>query len=168
MEREKAGKPILDKKSAQAKLEYYCAYQERSQQEVRDKLYSYGLHSNEVEDVICNLIETNFLNEERFATAYTMGKFRIKNWGKLKIRQGLKLKRVGDNLIKKALNLIPADDYELVLRTLLEKKDASLKEKDAYKRRQKLIMYGMSKGYERDIIFDCLNSSDLLEKEKKL
>lgn len=168
MEREKAGKPILDKKTAQAKLEYYCAYQERSQQEARDKLYSYGLHANEVENVICDLIEANFLNEERFATAFTLGKFRIKNWGKIKIKQALKLKRVGDNLIKKALTLIPYDDYEQALLALLTKKNASLTEKDIYKRRQRLILYAMSKGYERDIIFDCLNSSDLLEKEKKL
>lgn len=164
MEFEKAVKKVLDKRTALAKLEHYCAYQERSQQEVRDKLYSYGLHSAEVEDVICDLISANFLNEERFAIAYTLGKFRIKQWGKIKIKQGLKLKRVGDNLIKKALLKINYDDYEAALKALLERKEALLKEKDAFKRRQKLILYGISKGYERDMIFDCLNSSGLLEK----
>ena len=84
MEPEKAGKKLLDKKTAHAKLEHYCAYQERSQQEVRDKLYNYGLHSAEVEDVICELIGANFLNEERFANAYALGKFRIKQWGEIK------------------------------------------------------------------------------------
>ncbi len=164
MEPEKAVKKVLDKKTALAKLEHYCAYQERSQQEVRDKLYGYGLHSAEVEDVLCDLIGADFLNEERFAIAYVLGKFRIKHWGKLKIKQGLKLKRVGDNLIKKALLQINYDDYEKTLKELLEKKNALLKEKEGYKRRQKLVIYGISKGYEREIIFDCLNSSDLLEK----
>ena len=164
MEPEKAVKKVLDKKTALAKLEHYCAYQERSQQEVRDKLYGYGLHSAEVEDVLCDLIGADFLNEERFAIAYVLGKFRIKHWGKLKIKQGLKLKRVGDNLIKKALLQINYDDYEKTLKELLEKKNALLKEKERYKRRQKLVIYGISKGYEREIIFDCLNSSDLLEK----
>ncbi|HEY1053695.1 MAG TPA: regulatory protein RecX [Emticicia sp.] len=164
MEPEKAVKKVLDKKTALAKLEHYCAYQERSQQEARDKLYGYGLHSAEVEDVLCDLIGADFLNEERFAIAYVLGKFRIKHWGKLKIKQGLKLKRVGDNLIKKALLQINYDDYEKTLKELLEKKNALLKEKEGYKRRQKLVIYGISKGYEREIIFDCLNSSDLLEK----
>lgn len=162
MEPEKAAKKVLDKKTAQSRLEHYCAYQERSQQEVRDKLYSYGLHSAEVEDVICDLIGSNFLNEERFANAYALGKFRIKHWGKLKIKQGLKFKRVGDSLIKKALNQINYDDYLQTLKDLLEKKDALLKEKNIFKRRQKLLSYGISKGYETDLIFDCLNSSDLL------
>jgi regulatory protein len=163
MDFEKAGKKTLDKKSAHAKLEQYCAYQERSQQEVRDKLYSYGLHSAEVEDVICDLISANFLNEERFARAYTLGKFRIKHWGKMKIKQGLKLKRVGDNLIKKALNSIDAEDYEQTLTALLQKKSAQLTEKDPFKRKFKLINYAVAKGYEKDLILDCLNSSALLK-----
>ncbi len=168
MEPESKSKKILDKKTAQAKLEHYCAYQERSQQEVRDKLYGYGLHSAEVEDVISDLISSNYLNEARFAFAYTLGKFRIKHWGKIKIRQGLKLKRVGDNLIKKALNEINPSDYERTLKSLMVKKAALLKEKDDFKRQQKLILYGISKGYERDLIFDCLNSNGLLKSEKKL
>jgi regulatory protein len=163
MEPEKTGKKILDKKSAQAKLEHYCAYQERSQQEVRDKLYSYGLHAAEVEEVISELISSNYLNEARFAFAYTLGKFRIKYWGKIKIRQGLKLKRVGDNLIKKALNQIDPTDYEQTLKSLMVKKAALLKEKDSFKLQQKLILYGISKGYERDLVFDCLNSNGLLK-----
>ena len=167
MEPEKA-KVILDKKTAHQKLQAYCAYQERSQQEVRDKLYSYGLHSADVEDVICELINNNFLNEARFVSAYVSGKFRIKQWGKLKIKHGLKLKRVGDNLIKKALLQINPDEYEKTLRTILVKKAAVLKEKDVYKRQQKLVYYANSKGYESDLVFDCLKSSGLLQKEKKL
>src|SRR5688500_16385193 len=127
MEPEKARK-ILDKKTANTKLEQYCAYQERSQQEERDKLYSYGLHTAEVADVICELIAANFLNEERFANAYAVGRFRIKHWGKIKIKQGLTLKRIGDSLIKKALSKIDPTDYEQTLRSLLEKKNALLRE----------------------------------------
>src|SRR5438067_9022708 len=98
--------PIIDEKTALAKAEHYCAYQERSQQEVRDKLYEWGLHSNDVENVIIELIAANFLNEERFANAYACGKFNQKAWGKNKIKQGLKFKKVSDALIKKALNNI--------------------------------------------------------------
>src|ERR1700712_929985 len=102
MQQQKPAK-ITDEKMALAKAEHYCAYQERSQQEVRDKLYEWGLYPDAVENVIVHLIEGNFLNEERFANAYTRGKFNQKGWGRIKIKQGLKFKKVSDVLIKKAL-----------------------------------------------------------------
>src|ERR1700761_2983059 len=102
---------ITDVNAGLAKAEHYCAYQERSQQEVRDKLYEWGLWTDAVENIISQLITAGFLNEERFAKAYSLGKFRQKAWGKGKIKQGLKLKKVPDVLIKKALLVIDADDY---------------------------------------------------------
>ena len=113
---------IIDEHAAQAKAEHYCAYQERSQQEVRDKLYEWGLKSTVVEATISALITGNYLNEERFAKAYTAGKFNQKAWGKLKIKQGLKLKRVPEVLIKKALQIIDGDAYLLALQHVLTKK----------------------------------------------
>ena len=152
---------IITEAAAQVKAEHYCAYQERSQQEVRDKLYEWGLHSLAVENIISKLIGDNFLNEERFAKAYATGKFKQKGWGKQKIKQGLKLKRVPDVLIKKALLVIDADEYLLMLRKILSKKAALVTEKDAYKRRYKLQQYALSRGYENDLISDVLKSSDL-------
>jgi regulatory protein len=152
---------ITDEKTALAKAEHYCAYQERSQQEVRDKLYEWGLYSNIVEQVITQLIADNFLNEERFANAYTRGKFNQKGWGKNKIKQGLKFKRVSDPLIKKALNCINGDDYLLMLHKVIQKKATLLNEKDAYKRKYKLHQYALSRGYENDLISDVLKASDL-------
>lgn len=151
-------KKVIDKKQALAKLEYYCAYQERSQQEVRDKLYEFGLYPNEVEETISELIQTNFLNEERFAIAYALGKFRIKGWGKVKIKQGLKLKRVSDKLIAKALKRIDGDDYEKTLIRLLEKKSGMLSEKNEQKRSYKLVAYALGRGFERDLIYDVILS----------
>src|ERR1700761_4152051 len=106
---------ITDEEAAYTKAENYCAYQERSQQEVRDKLYDWEQKPDAVERIITRLIENNFLNEERFAKAYATGKFNQKGWGKIKIKQGLKLKRVPDVLIKKALQTIPDDDYHKTL-----------------------------------------------------
>src|SRR4249919_2672470 len=88
------------------KAKHYCAYQERCHSEVRDKLYSFGLHRNEVEPLLTQLIEENFLNEERFAIAYAGGKFRIKNWGKEKIKYALKQNKVSEYCIHKALAAI--------------------------------------------------------------
>lgn len=154
--------PPPDKKTALSKAENYCAYQERSQQEVRDKLYGYGLKSADVEDLIAELIQNNFLNEERFAIAYCLGKFRMKHWGKLKIRQGLKAKQVSPKIIESALRSIDPDEYIDILRILLEKKGRSVKEPNLAKKKLKLVQYAASKGFEKDLIFDLLNSSDLL------
>ena len=154
---EKSQKKIYDKKSAKVKIEQYCAYQERSQQEVRDKLYDMGLHKEDVENIITELIGENFLNEERFAIAFARGKFRIKQWGKVKIKQHLKQKRVSEYCIKKALALIDADEYEKTIQHLIEKKDRESKEKDAFIKRQKTIRYVISRGFEPDIVLSLMN-----------
>lgn len=154
-------KRITDEKTALAKAEHFCAYQERSQQEVRNKLYEIGMYPTGVESVISQLITGNFLNEERFAKAYTQGKFNLKAWGRIKIKQGLKLKQVPDKLINKALLSIDGDEYLSTLHKLLDKKQQQIAEKDPYKRRYKLMQYAMSRGYESDLINDVLKANEL-------
>jgi len=154
-------KKRLTKRQGRLKAEYFCAYQERCQQEVRDKLYNWGLFSDEVEEVIADLISDNFLNEERFALAYVAGKFRMKGWGKRKIKLGLVQKRVSERLIRDAINSIDTADYYDVLFRLLKRKAALLKESDPYKRKVKLVQYALGKGYENDLIFDILNNNNL-------
>ena len=85
------------------KIASFCAYQERTQQEVRVKLYEYGIKTDEVEVIIVKLIEDNFLNEERFAKVYAGGKFRIKKWGRLKISRALEMKELSSYCIKSGL-----------------------------------------------------------------
>lgn len=146
---------------AQKKAESYCAYQERSQQEVRNKLYDWGLYPNEVENVIVELVLSNFINEERFALAYVSGKFKIKKWGKIKIQQGLKLKGISTKMIQDSLKTIDMDDYFEQLTFVLEKKAAILAEKHPYKRKMKLANFAFSRGFESFLIFDILNDKDL-------
>lgn len=162
MDYERAIKPKkFSRQQAKLKAESYCAYQDRSQQEVRDKLYSWGLHQTDVEELIADLITENFLNEERFAFAYVSGKFKIKGWGKIKIKQGLKLHQIPQRLIQDALNHLEQDEYYHKLKGLLEKKAALLKESDPYKRKNKLVQYALSKGYENELIFDILTNNNL-------
>ena len=152
---------ITDPKVALTKAEHYCTYQERSQQEVRDKLYEWGLWPDAVENIIIELIGGNYLNEERFAKAYTQGKFKQKGWGRIKIKQGLKFKKVPDVLIKKALLTIPGDDYLQMLEAVLTKKARTIAEKDSFKRSYKLQNYALGRGFEADLILDVLKNSDL-------
>lgn len=158
---EKTRKKIYTPKQALLKAASYCAYQERAQQEVRDKLYEWGLHHEDVEEIISQLISDNFLNEERFAIAYTLGKLRIKSWGKIKIKQSLKLKRVSDPLIKIAFSKIDLDEYEDKLHDLLDKKQLSLKDKDVYILKNKLFQYALSRGFESDLISSLLKEKGL-------
>lgn len=141
---------------AKAKAWAYCAYQERSQQQVRDKLYDYGLNPEEVESLIAELISENFINEERFAKAYAGGKFRVKKWGRHKIRQGLKQHRVSDYCLRKGMSEIDPDDYFETLQELLRKKKEILHEKDPYALKNKLARYAIGKGYEQDIVWDAM------------
>ena len=139
------------------KAKYYCAYQERCHAEVKKKLYSFGLYKNEVELLMSQLIEENYLNEERFAIAFAGGKFRIKQWGKTRIKYELKQRQVSDYSIKKALSAIPDDDYEKTLQKLATEKLATLKtEKNIFTKRSKLQNYLVSKGYEFNMVVEIV------------
>lgn len=142
---------------AKSKAESYCAYQERAQQEVRNKLYTWGLRSEQVENIIAQLIEDNFLNEERFAKAYVLGKFRMKGWGRIKIKQNLKAKQVSDPLIRLALQEINSDEYDQKLEETIHKKINMPVQNLSFTEKSKLAVYLQSKGFENDLIFEKLN-----------
>jgi len=143
----------LSLEQALQKARHYCAYQERCHSEVKEKLYSLGLRKNDVEEALSRLIEENYLNEERFAVQFAGGRFRIKHWGKVKIRYELIQKQVGEYCIKKALASISEDDYDRTLADLAGNKWESLKEEtDSFTRRRKLQIYLTQKGYEPENI----------------
>jgi regulatory protein len=143
---------------AKPKLYAYCAYQERCHSEVKEKLYSYGLYKNEVEELISQMVEENYLNEERFAIQFASGKFRIKQWGKIKIKYQLKQKQVSEYCIKKALAGIDGTDYDKTLARLAAIKLKSLRtEKNIFIKKKKLQDYLRMKGYETDLVSDAVN-----------
>ena len=151
---------ITDPHLALMKMQSWCAYQERCQQDARTKLYELGLWPEAVENIIVKLIEDNFLNEERFATAFARGKFTIKKWGRIKIKQELKQKRVGDYCLKKAMQQIDETEYMATLKKLIDSKRKLIKEKSPIKLKFKLMNYALSKGYEKDLVFDLLNNKE--------
>jgi regulatory protein len=135
------------------KIKQYCAYQERCHAEVKEKLYSFGLYKKDVEKIIADLINENYLNEERFAIQYAGGKFRIKHWGKNKIKQSLKQKQVTDYCIKKALQQISTNDYSKTFEKLVEQKMKTLKsEKNIFIKKRKLQDFLLMKGYESSMV----------------
>lgn len=145
---------IKEGKSRGAK---YCSLQERSQQQVRDKLYDWGLYGDDVEEVISWLISEDFINEERFAESYVRGHFNLKKWGRIKIKQGLEQKKISDYCIKTGMKQIDNEDYQNTINSLLEKKWKTLKESNLYIKKQKAVRYLLQKGYEADLIWVAVN-----------
>ena len=142
-------------------LKKYWVYQDRCHSEVRTRLIKLKIYGDDLEDIIVDLIEDDFLNEERFAKAYVNGKFKIKKWGKIKIRQELKFRKISDYSLRKAFEEIDYDDYLNTLINLFEKKNATLRAKDIWDRRKKLTAYAQQKGYEYDIIKEAMESLNL-------
>ena len=147
---------ILDPLKAIEKARSYCAFQERCHSELKEKLYSWGLHKKDVEEIMSKMVTEGFLNEERFAIAYAGGKFRIKHWGKEKIRQSLKLKKVSDYCIKRGLDEIDKRDYRKVATDLINKKNKELKEPEGWKKNYKIAQYLLSRGFENDLVWELL------------
>ena len=157
--REKQEKSI-NMEDALTKGRAFCAYQERYHQEVRDKLYEWGLWPDGVEQVILTLIEEKFLNEERFARAYVSGKFRIKKWGRLKIKQGLKFRKISDYCIKKGFTEINDREYEQTLKKVMDDYQRTLKESNKLKALHKTARYAISRGFESDLVWGILKGVD--------
>ncbi len=150
-------KKQLTTEQALQKLRHYCAYQERSHSEVKDKLYQLGVWKKDHDEIIASLIEDNYLNEERFAIAFAGGKFRMKQWGRVKIKYELKQKQVSDYSIKKAMKQIDESDYYKLLEKLAEDKYASLKGEQYLIRKKKTQDYLMQKGFEPELITRVVN-----------
>ncbi len=149
-----------------AAILHYCKYQERCHSEVRNKLYELGFDSAEVEAQLAQLIEAGVLNEERYARAFARGRFRMKQWGREKIKQQLKLRKISDYCIRKAMTEIDDEDYNDTLQKIASKKLQEIKgDRSEISRKSKLYRYLVQKGYERDIVMDLVNSRVKKHKE---
>ena len=153
-------KKFISPADALKKIYKYCDYQERSQQEVRDKLYELGLHKKDVEQTISILITEGFVNEERFAIAFAGGKFRIKHWGKVKIKYALKQKNVSDYCIRKALSQISEQDYTKTLQLVIDTSSKKISEKDIRKKNYKVAQHAVSRGFESEMVWELLQRKD--------
>ena len=148
----------LSREQALPQVKQFCVYRERCHSEVKEKLYSLGLYKNDVEQLMAQLIEENYLNEERFAKQYAGGKFRMNQWGRVKIKYALRQKQVSDYSIKKGLKEISVTDYKKTLQKLAEQKSKSLKnESNVFSKRKKLQDYLLQKGYEGELVREVIS-----------
>lgn len=143
------------------KMEYYCSYQERCHVEVHEKLRGFAINSIQKDAIIVHLIEHNFLNEERFTAVFSISKFHQKKWGKIRIKNELKARKISDFLINKALKEIPNDEYFKTFELLSEKTWESITEKNSLKKRKKFCDYLLRKGWESERIYEKLKELEI-------
>lgn len=137
------------------RIQKYCAYQERAHSEVRKKLRELGCSEEDADQLIVDLIQDNFLNEERFARAFARGKYSIKRWGRNKIREALKQKEIGDRLVGRALEEeIEQEQYLQNLYHLAQRKRsaANFDELTEFEQKETVRKYLLSRGYEWEIV----------------
>lgn len=119
---------------------------------MREKLFQLGVRRSEHDEIMAALIEENYLNEERFASAFASGKFRMNEWGRVKIKAALKQKQISDYCINKALKQIEEKEYLQLLKKLAEKRYASLKNEQYLIRKRKTMDYLLQKGFEWELV----------------
>ncbi len=140
---------------ARQKLENYCAYQERSHSEAMQKLKEMGMIPQASQLILTHLIENDYLNEERFAKAFSSGRFNAKNWGRNRIKYELRKRDVSKYNIKIALDLIDEDAYLTKFNELSEKKWSQLSNiQNLQKKKRKLADYLLYRGWENELVYD--------------
>ena len=153
----------ITKQEALVKAQNLCAYQEKCEYDIRKKLYDWNAKPENFDDIINQLIQDKFIDEQRYAISFAKEKFRFNKWGKIKIEYTLKQKNLPSNIIYNALNEINETDYNSVLEKELLKKLKSIKDTDEYTIKSKLARFAISKGFENGKVFDMV--STILEKK---
>jgi regulatory protein len=139
------------------KIRNYCGYQERCIRDVEEKLKDWAVQKKLIPGIIAQLQNESILNEERFARAYTRGKFRLNKWGRQKIEFELKIRGIPDAMIAEGLKEIDEEEYLQVLQDLIIVKHKDARPEKDLNIREKIINFAVGKGYEMDLVLDYLN-----------
>ena len=139
-------------KSAEVAMARYCSFQERTVNQVREKLAGKGIDARNTKIIIEKLIHEGFLNEERYAISYMLGKFHQNKWGRIKIRYSLRNKGIDERTIENAIRHIDENEYVALIRKLIKKKAAEIKS-EPYVKKNKIANFLIGKGFEADFVW---------------
>jgi len=142
---------------ALSKLQKYCTYQDRCHIEVERKLTEMRIIPQAKEHIIMSLIDGDYLNEERFALAFVKGKFKIKNWGRIRLKAELKKRKISKYLIESALKQISEKDYLFTFEELANRKANSIKANSILLKKKKLADYLIYRGWESNLVYKKVN-----------
>lgn len=146
---------------AQRKLEAYCSYQDRCHAEVVQKLKDMRMIPTAIQQIVTQLIADEYLNETRFSKSFARGKFRMKKWGKIRIVNELKARKISEYNIRMALTEIDEEEYLQTLETLVQKRKSQITETHPMKIKKKIADYLFYRGWESHLIFDKINQLKL-------
>lgn len=154
--------PITPAK-ALARLQDLCARAEISTGEALDKLRRWGIGGARAVEVVQRLVDDRFIDDERFARAFVRDKYLYSRWGRIKIRQALRLKRVPADYIDAALEEeIDPETYAAGLAGLLRAKLRSLSaDDDAYTISGKLLRFAAGRGFEPALVMSVIREGVL-------
>ncbi len=147
-------------KSALSRAMALCSRREYCTADIRTKLLAWGAGENDTERILGTLIKENFLNEARYTEAFVKDKFTGNKWGKVKIAAHLKSKSIPGDLIRHALESIDDELYIRTLREIIHSHRKSVKAKNLFDLKGKLLRFGLSRGFESHLLYDLLNSTD--------
>jgi regulatory protein len=148
----------LDQDWILKKMQNFCAFQERTIQDVRTKLTEMNLQEKVADRIIAELLRDNYLNEERYAKVFAGSKFRMNKWGKNKIIAALQQKEVPDIYIQMGLMEIDEKEYVSALTRLIVSKNKEITDNDPLVRKRKIAKYLISKGFESRLVWDIMNT----------
>lgn len=134
-----------------------CASREMCDSDINRKLISWGVKGDDNEKILKLLAQGKFIDEERYAIAFVKDKFRYNKWGRIKIGAALKMKKIPDDIIRKAVDSIDDAEYLDLLKSIIAKHRETVKAKNQYDLKGKLLRHSLSKGFESHLIYELLN-----------
>jgi regulatory protein len=143
--------------TALSKAMALCAGREMCINDIQQKLNSWGIGNNDTGKIINQLIKEKFIDEKRYAFAFVKDKFRYNKWGKVKIASSLRIKKIPDEIITISLDTIDNEEYLEIIKTIIANHRRSVKSKNNYDLKGKLLRFGLSKGFESHLLYDLLN-----------
>ncbi len=147
-------------KAALSKAMRQCSQREFCASDIEARLETWGVPESDCQKILSTLIKENFINEERYARAFAKDKFNYNRWGKIKIAAHLRAKRISSAIISTALESVDNELYVNTLKSLIESHRRSVKAKNPYEMKAKLLRFGLSRGFESSLLYDLLNKPD--------
>ena len=147
----------MPKEVALGKAIALCSSSEHCTSQIMEKLSLWNVSVRDANNIMDYLLKEKYIDNKRFARAYCHDKFCYNHWGRIKIRQMLRHLRLDDEEIEEGMQTIPDEDYLQTLNDALQAKDRTLREKDVYQRKAKLVRHLLSRGFETELVLDAVN-----------
>lgn len=142
------------------KAESYCSAAEHCRSEVEDKLKLWGAGEEVTVRIILYLQKERYLDDARFCKAFVRDKYRFTRWGRMKIAQALRMKRLSPEDIQIGLEEIDEEEYGEGLKELLRQKKRTVTGRNDYERNAKLVRFAVGRGFSMDEVMRYVKQVD--------